>query len=52
MAYEDFQDLHKRTVAEKILCDNAFNIAQNLKYYEYQRDLLQWSTIENRANYF
>ena len=52
MAYEDFQDLHRRTAAEKILCDKAFNVAQNPKYYGYQRDFLQWRTIENRAKYF
>ena len=43
LAYEYFQDLHRRTAAEKIWCDKTFNVAQNPKYYGYQRDLLQWS---------
>ena len=28
MAYGDFKDLTKRTASDKILCDNAFNIAE------------------------
>ena len=39
MAYGDFKDLNSRTVADKLLRDEAFNIAKNLKYDEYQRDL-------------
>ena len=33
MAYEDFKDLTWRTASNKILCDKAFNIAKNPKYY-------------------
>ena len=36
MAYEDFKDLSRRTIAEKILRDKAFNIAKNPIYDEYQ----------------
>ena len=36
MAYEDFKDLNRRTAADKVLCDKAFNIAKNLKYDGYQ----------------
>ena len=43
MVYEDFNDLTKRTAPRKILCDKAFNIAKNPKYWEYQVDLIQWS---------
>ena len=25
----DFKDLHRRTVADRVLCDKAFNIAKN-----------------------
>ena len=32
----DFKDLNKRTVADNILRDKAFNIAKNLKYDGYQ----------------
>ena len=32
MAYGDFKDLNRRTVADKVLCDKAFNIAKNPKY--------------------
>ena len=36
MAYGDFKDLTKRTVADKILHDKAFNTAKNPKYDGYQ----------------
>ena len=39
MAYGDFEDLKKRTAAEKCLRDRAFNIAKNPKYDRYQRGL-------------
>ena len=39
MSYGDFKDLHRRTAFDKVILDQAFNIAQNLKYDEYQRDL-------------
>ena len=39
MAYGDFKDLTKRTVADKVLRDKAFNIAKDLKYNGYQRGL-------------
>ena len=35
MAYVDFKDLNRSTVADKVLCDKAFNIAKNPKYDEY-----------------
>ena len=38
-AYSDSKDLTKRTVADKVLRDNAFNIAKNSKYDRYQRVL-------------
>ena len=37
MVYGDFKDLKRRTNADKILRDKAFNIAKNPKYGEYQR---------------
>ena len=39
MACGDFKDLTKRTAADKILRDKAFNIATNPKYDGYQRGL-------------
>ena len=39
MAYRDFKDLNRRTAADKVLCDKAFNIAKNPKYDGYQRGL-------------
>ena len=39
IAYEDFKDLTRRTAFDKILCDNAFNIAKNPKCYGYQRGI-------------
>ena len=39
MAYGDFQDLNRRTAANKVLRDRAFNIAKDQKYDGYQRGL-------------
>ena len=39
MAYEDFNDLPRRTIADKMLRDKAFNIAKNPKYDRYQNKL-------------
>ena len=39
MAYGDFKDLAKRTPADKVLRDKAFNILKDLKYDGYQREL-------------
>ena len=39
MAYRDFKGLPKRTASDKALYDKAFDIAKNLKYRGYQRDL-------------
>ena len=39
IAYGDFKDLTKRTAADKILRDKAFNIAKNHKYDGYQQGL-------------
>ena len=35
MAYGDFKDLTRRTASDKILRDDAFNIAKNPKYDGY-----------------
>ena len=37
MAYGNFKDLARRTASDKVLRDNAFNIAKNPKYDGYQR---------------
>ena len=39
MAYGDFKDLKKRTIADKVLRDKAFKIASDQKYDGYQRGL-------------
>ena len=39
MAYGDFKDLKRRTAADTVLRDKAFNIAKNPKYDRYQRGL-------------
>ena len=31
MAYGDYEDLNRKAVADKVLCDKAFNIAKNPK---------------------
>ena len=37
MAYRDFKDLNRKTFADKVLRDEAFNIAKDSKYDGYQR---------------
>ena len=37
MAYGDFKDLKKRTAADKVLREKAFNIAKTPKYDGYQK---------------
>ena len=39
MAYRDFKDLAKRTAADKVLRDKAFNIVRDSKYNGHQRGL-------------
>ena len=39
-AYEDFKDLAKRAIADKVLRDKAFKIASDQKYDGYQRRLV------------
>ena len=39
MAYGNLKDLTRRTASDKKLCDKAFDIANNPKYYGYQHEL-------------
>ena len=39
MAYGDSKDLARKTAADKVLRDKAFNIAKDPKYDGYQRGL-------------
>ena len=39
ISYGDLKDLNRRTAADKLLRDKAFNIAKNSKYDECQRRL-------------
>ena len=39
IAYVDFKDLPRGTTSDKILCDQAFDIAKNPKYHEYEHGL-------------
>ena len=39
MAYGDFKDLPRRTAADKVLHEKAFNIAKNPRHHECQRGL-------------
>ena len=41
MAYGGFKNVPRRTAADKLLQDKAFNIAKNPKYDGYQHGLLQ-----------
>ena len=40
LAYGDFKVLTRRTASDKILCNKAFDIAENPKYNGYQRGLV------------
>ena len=42
MAYGDFKDLNRRTIADKVLCDEIFNIDKNQNMMDINADLLQW----------
>ena len=44
-AYADFIDLNRRTAADNVLCNEAFNIAKDPKLIDIKADLLQWSII-------
>ena len=35
MAYGNFKGLNRRTIADKVLYDKAFNLGKSTKYYEY-----------------
>ena len=37
MANQDFKDLTRKEVSDKILRDKAFNIAKSRKYYGHQK---------------
>ena len=50
LAYGD-KDLAKRTAADKILRDSAFNIAKDPKYDRYQRRLADKKTAGSRLSY-
>ena len=39
MTYGDFRDLNRRTSADKVFRDKAFNTAKNPKYDRYQRGI-------------
>ena len=47
MAYGDFEDLAIRTASDKVLRDNAFNIAKNPKYDGYQSGLAKQTRFTN-----
>ena len=42
MAYGDFKDLAKRTIADKVLRDKAFKIASNQNMMDIREDWLLW----------
>ena len=45
MAYGDFKDLNRRTFADKVLRDKAFNILKIQNTMDINVDFLQWSII-------
>ena len=44
MAYGDFKNFARRTASDKLLRDEAFNIAKNPEYDGYQRGFASWFT--------
>ena len=42
VAYGDFKDLAKRTAADKVLIDKAFNIAKDPNMVDIKEDYLLW----------
>ena len=51
MAYGDFKDLTKRTAADKVLRDKAFNVAKDPEYDTCQRGLasMVYSFFDNKT---
>ena len=39
LAYRDYKDLNRRTAADEVLRDKAFNVAKNSKHDGYQRGI-------------
>ena len=52
MAYGDFTDLNRRTTADKVSHDKAFNIAENPKCDEYRRGLasMDYKLLNKKAS--
>ena len=44
MAYGGFKDFARRIASDKLLRDEAFNIAKNPKYDGHQREFASWFT--------
>ena len=49
MAYGDCKDLARRTAADKVLRDKAFNIAKDPKYDGYQRASMVYKFIDKKT---
>ena len=52
MAYGDFKDLNRRTAADKVLRDKAFNIAKHPKYDGCQCGLSSMTYKVLKKNFF
>ena len=52
MTYIDFEDLNRRTAADKVLRDKTFNIAKSSKYDWYQRGLasMVYKCFDNKSS--
>ena len=52
MAYGDFKDLYRKTLADKVLSDKAFNLAKDPKYHGYKRVLasLVYKSFDKRTS--
>ena len=52
MDYEDFKDLARRTVSDKVLRNKTFNIAKNPKYDGYQTGLasMVYKSVDEKSS--
>ena len=48
MAYGDFKDLNRRTAADKVLGDKAFNVTKKPRYDGYQRASMLYKFFDKK----
>ena len=53
MAYGDFKDFNRKTVADKVLCDKVCNTVKSAKYDGYQHGLASrvYNFFDKKTNF-